>query len=119
MCHREARAGKNAGEPPRVHHTGDLEQLVRVLGAACSRGEHEVIARAFALGAQPARRHPGKRVEPICRAGDLCEQMGQAIPALYVRKLVEQYHAKTVHRPRVGIRGHEDRRPQHAPCHRH
>ena len=65
MRHRQAGAGEDGGEAPGVHHARDVEQLIGVVGAARAGGEHQVVARALALGAEAARRHPRQRVEPV------------------------------------------------------
>ena len=65
---------KDGREAARPHHPRDLEQLIRVVGTARAGGEHEIVARALALGAQVASRHPGERVEPVRRAGDLAKR---------------------------------------------
>ena len=119
LRHRQARPGQHGGEAARAHHTGDVEELVRVVRPARAGGEHEVVAGALTLGAQPPRRHPRERVEPVRRAGDLRDQVRQAIAALHVRELVQEDDAEAVGRPRIRVSRHQHRRTEDPPRHRH
>ena len=119
LRHRQARAGQDGREAAGAHHAGDVEQLVGVVGAARARGEHEIVAGTLALGAQAPRRHPGQRVEPVGRAGDLRDEVGQAVAALHVRELVQQHDAEAMRRPGVGVGRHQHRRAEDSPRHRH
>ena len=117
--HRQGRAGQHRREAPRSHHARDLEQLVRVVGSARAGRQHQIVARALALGAHVPRGDPRQRVEPVQRARDLREQVREAVAALHVRQLVEQDDAQPFGRPRVGVGRHQDRGAQDAPRHRH
>ena len=99
MRHRQACAGEHRGEAAGAHHARDLEQLIGVVGAARAGGEHEVVARALALGAHVPRRHPRQRIEPVQRARDLRDHVRQAVAALHVRELVQQHDAQPLGRP--------------------
>ncbi len=91
MSHRERRAGQERRVAAAAHDARDLEQFVRVVGPSRAAGQHEIVAGAFALGPDVARGNPGERVEPIECARELHDHMCQAIPALHVRKLVQQH----------------------------
>ena len=108
-----------AGKRPALHDARDVEQLIGVVGAARARRQHEIVARALALGAQLARRHPRERIEPVRGAGELRDEVRQAVAALHVRELVQQHDADAMRRPGVGVGGHQHRRTEDAPRHRH
>ena len=52
--HRQAGAGEQRRKAAGAHDACNLEQLIGVVGAARAGGEHEIVARALALGAQRA-----------------------------------------------------------------
>ena len=99
MRHRQACSGKHGGEAAGSHHARDLDQFIGVIGPAGAGGEHQVVARAFALGARMARGDPRQRVEPVQRARDLRQHVRQAVAPLHVRELVQQHDPQPLGRP--------------------
>jgi hypothetical protein len=107
---RSARAARAARE---------LEQLVGVVRPVRAGAEHEVVARALALDAQPPGRNPCERVEPVDGARGVRERLGQAIVALDVAELVREHGAPLLARPGLGVLGQQHRGMEQAGGHRH
>ncbi len=117
--HRQACAREDRGEATGAHHSGDLDQLIGVVGAACACCEDEIVAGALAFRANVPSGHPRQRVEPVQPAGRLRQHVREAIAPLDVRQLVQQHDPKPFSRPLVGRRRHQHGGTEHAPRHRH
>ena len=102
--HRERPGGPGA----RARAARELQQVVRVVGAARTRAQHQVVARPLALDAQPPGGDPGERVEPVDGAGHLRQGLGQAVVALDVAELVGEHRASL-------LDATSPRRPRAAP----
>ena len=109
-CHGECHGGCRGG----ADGAHDVEQVFRVVGRAGAAGEGEVIACAFAFGAEAFGGHPDERVEPVYRADERPSMWPREVAAAHVRELVEQYGLAAVERPRFRFGGQHDHRRDHA-----
>jgi hypothetical protein len=93
--------------------------LIGIVGPACAGRKHEIVAGAFAFGADVACRDPRERIEPVQRTGDLRQHVRKAVVTFHVRELVQQHDSQPLSRPVIGVGGHQHRGTEHPPCHRH
>ena len=93
--------------------------MVGVVGTTRTGGEDEIVAGAFALGAQPLRREPHQRVEPVGGARQVRQHLRHAVTALHMRKLMEQDDALAVERPVFSFGRQQHVRAHQSPRHRH
>src|SRR5262249_57824404 len=80
-----------------------VQQMARVVARPRAAAEDEVVARPLALGAQPPRRGPDERVEPVRGARDPAELVAQQVPPADVRQLVEEDDALPLLAPVLGV----------------
>ena len=119
MGHGERRAGQQGRIAAAAHDARDFEQLLCVVWTARAARQDEVVARPLTFGPDMARGHPGERVEPVKGAGQLRDDVRQAVAALDVRELVQQDDAQPLERPSIRILGHHHRRRKDPRRHRH
>jgi hypothetical protein len=86
-------------------------------GAFLACLQNDIVAGAFAFGAEAARGVPHERVEPIDAASDLSKEYGEAVPAFDVGEFVKEDDAAFVEGPVVSVRGEEDGRAKDAEGH--
>ena len=108
--HGERGAGQQGRIASAAHDARDFEQLLCVVWAARPARQDEVVARPLTFGPDMARGHPGERVEPVKGAGQLRDDVRQAVAALDVRELVQQDDPQPFERPSIRILGHDHRR---------
>ena len=102
-----------------THADHDVEQVVGVIARPRTARQHEIVARPLALGAQPTRRGPHERMEPIERASNAAKGMTNEIAPLHVRELVKEHGAAAAIVPLLGARRQHDRRFDDAARERH
>ena len=117
--HGERGAGHQGGVAAAAHDARDFEQLLCVVWTARPAGQDEVVARSLPFGPDMARGHPGERIEPVKGAGQLRDDVRQAVAALDVRELVQQDDPQPLERPSIRILGHDHRRREDPRRHRH
>ena len=85
----------------------------------CRRRKHHVIARHLALGLHPPPRKPDQRVVPVQGAGDLCDQLREAVPPPGVGHLVQQHRTPLFGGPRARVLRQQQPRTPQPPGHGH
>ena len=114
--HRDAR---QRGRTCRAQPARDVEQMRGIDRRRGAGAQHVIVAGALALLAEPRRRQPHERVEPVHRAGDPRDQLNQEVMPFHVRELVQQHIAAPLGRPGIGFGRQQDGGATHPPRHRH
>jgi hypothetical protein len=114
--HRDA--GQRRGRR-RAQAARELQQLFGVVRTARADAQHQVVAGALALDAQPPRGEPRQRMEPVERARHVGERLGQAVEPLDVCQLVGEHRAPALVAPFVAVFREQHGGPEHSQRHRH
>ncbi len=81
--------------------------------------EHQVIAGALALDLHPPARDPRQRIEPVQSTRHLGKELGEAVAALDMAKLVEQHIVPLTRGPGGSLLGNEQSGAPQTPGHGH
>jgi hypothetical protein len=79
-----------------------------------------LVARLGTLSLDPqlTRSKPGQRIEPVHRAGELCQNLRQTISPPHMSLLMQQHNTHPIRRPVLRAHRQQHHRPQEPPCHR-
>ena len=113
------RHGRHADRPPRAGRPGDAQQVAGVVGRRGPGQQHQVVARPLPLGPQLSGRQPRQRVEPVDGAGDVGQQLRQAVVPADVGQFVQHDHPPAAGRPVVRLGRQQQDGAEHAERHRH
>ncbi len=89
--------------------------MTGIVGAADSRRDYPVVARALGLAPELSERQPCQGVEPVNGAREPTEQLCQMVATRDVSELVCEDEAPPVGGPRFGIVRQDDHGTEHAP----
>jgi hypothetical protein len=78
--------------------------MIRIVGRSGACAQHFIVTCPFSLQTQPPRRKPDQRIEPVQRARDLGNHLGETVAALNVSQLVEQDQTPAIITPIIRIR---------------
>ena len=81
----------------------DHQQVLGVVGSRKAGSQHAIVAGLFLLGPHLLHGEPGERVVPVQGAGELREELRQAIQPPDVRQFVDQDRGDPVGRPACGF----------------
>jgi len=84
--------------------TGDMEDMLGVVGRPAAGGEHQVVAGPLGLSLHRPLRQPDQRIEPVHRVGYVPDELGQAAEASGVaqRMGVSEVMVRPSHRATEG-----------------